>query len=417
MININIIFIGDVLPQNIFKEIANIAPSTNNIELDFVTTLHSEFKDKLTVISKNFRTSILSKNKSVQRMELETSDGIKIITVGFMQAKILKTISGICNLKREIKHKIKEIKKNNRNEPIIFFIVNPYYQQSLPIYLSKRKKDAVVTVMLEALDSAILSGKVHKSLYDKFSLWLHCKLYVKNDGNIVFCKSVAAENAPNVPILQIYPTCDPNCFCKIKDITENKGGDGTHHLLYAGMLSECYGIDRLVSTMSYLPDNYILHICGNGEQDIVSLVKNASQQDERIIYHGLINRDKVIRLEKFSEVLFMIRVSDTILSEYQAKYLVPSKVSEYLMSGTPIIATKIPSINNELDQFLNYTTDDPKEIARIVIDICDKNNDRYKKQAEAGIVFALQNCTRETQQQKIINFIKTTIKNNPDKVK
>ena len=76
------------------------------------------------------------------------------------------------------------------------------------------------------------------------------------------------------------------------------------------------------------------------------------------------------------------------------------------MSGTPVIATKIPSIPVVFDEYLNYTTESPDAIAKTIISVTSNKNDFYSNKALSGQAFAKANCTYEKQYSKLIEFIR-----------
>jgi len=115
-------------------------------------------------------------------------------------------------------------------------------------------------------------------------------------------------------------------------------------------------------------------------------------------------------LERSSDILLMLRVSDTPYDSYIANYCQPSKIGEYLLSGTPILATKIPAIPEEFDEFLNYTDNDPQAVANAICQICSTKYDSYLEKALKGREFALDNCTLEKLDSDVCGFIDTLCK-------
>ena len=99
-----------------------------------------------------------------------------------------------------------------------------------------------------------------------------------------------------------------------------------------GGLTKKYGVIELLNAFERLQDeNCRLVICGSGdaENDIIE----ASNRDRRIIFKGLLPRKEVLSLQKSSTIL----VNQRSNNEEYTKYSFPSKIMEYLSSGTPVV--------------------------------------------------------------------------------
>lgn len=84
--------------------------------------------------------------------------------------------------------------------------------------------------------------------------------------------------------------------------------------------------------------DYILEIYGDGDYR-AELVELAAKHD-RIIYKGLVSRDVIVARQKQVALLINPRPSSY---EY-TQYSFPSKIMEYMLSGTPVLTTKLPGI-------------------------------------------------------------------------
>lgn len=113
-------------------------------------------------------------------------------------------------------------------------------------------------------------------------------------------------------------------------------------LLYAGNLNEAYGVKMLIDGFHSLDNpSYRLWLCGAGpmKRD----VEDACKYDPRIIYYGVVSKQKVQELSLLATALINPRTS---AGEF-TKYSFPSKIFEYLRSGTPTIMCRLPGIPDE----------------------------------------------------------------------
>ena len=120
-------------------------------------------------------------------------------------------------------------------------------------------------------------------------------------------------------------------------------------IMYAGSIEAEYGFHELVRAFMSLPNSDIeLHIYGNGK--FVKTLLEYQKQDPRIKYQGIVSNEQIVILEQQSTLLVNPRLSHQDF----VKYSFPSKTSEYMLSGTPLLTTKLPGIPKEYFEYL-YT--------------------------------------------------------------
>ena len=89
------------------------------------------------------------------------------------------------------------------------------------------------------------------------------------------------------------------------------------------------------------------------------------------------------------------------------KYSFPSKVLEYICSGTPVLANRLVGIPSEYDELINYPEDESALAwSKAIIEIlCDSKYNQYQKKAlnAKKIVFAEK--TWKKQVEKVVNFL------------
>jgi glycosyltransferase involved in cell wall biosynthesis len=121
-------------------------------------------------------------------------------------------------------------------------------------------------------------------------------------------------------------------------------------LLYSGSLSRVYGILELIKAFMRLPFNDIeLWIFGKG--DIENKIAEFAKKDNRLKYFGFLENSKVKHYQKIASLL----VNPRPINLPDANYSFPSKILEYMQSGTPTLLTRLPGIPKEYDQYVFYT--------------------------------------------------------------
>lgn len=122
--------------------------------------------------------------------------------------------------------------------------------------------------------------------------------------------------------------------------------------LYTGTLDKRYGVIDLVNEfLASNIKNHQLLICGDGDakDEIIRL----QQLNKNLIYMGQLSREEVMGLQRNATALINPRNN---LSDF-TKYSFPSKILEYMSSGTPVLMYKLDGIPVEYFDFC-YLIDD-----------------------------------------------------------
>lgn len=263
-----------------------------------------------------------------------------------------------------------------KNKSIITILIVP----DLPQYMNTSNKQSFVYLILKKIDN-IQIRKCMSSVDKYILLTKHMANYLnieKNDFTVI-------EGIGNV--------VDDNYESRIKD---NK-----KVILYTGTLNKRYGILTLLSSLKYLDDDDIrLYICGEGDakKEILDLAKI----DKRIVYLGQIPHEDVIKLQKEASLLINPRSNN----ESFVKYSFPSKILEYISSGTPTLVYKLDGIPEEYNQVLYYIEgNSPLDMANSIKKCLYFNDEERKNIWEKSLNFINEGKTPYKQVRKIFDLI------------
>ena len=218
------------------------------------------------------------------------------------------------------------------------------------------------------------------------------------DGYVYITKQMADAIAPQKPyhIMEVLVDTDilPNKLeCKKQ-----------RALMYAGTLYKKYGIDMLLNIYEKLNTDYELWIMGAGDYE--AEIKERAQRNPNIKFFGVLSREEILSREQQATLLINVRNPE---DEY-TKYSFPSKMIEYMLSGTPVITTKLPGFPQEYDEHLfyceNYELEDMVNTFRRVLNLPSEELVQ-KGCAASEFVKKQKNCIR--QMGKVIDFIKTQL--------
>lgn len=220
----------------------------------------------------------------------------------------------------------------------------------------------------------------------------------KFDGYIYLTEAMKDEVAPGKPYIVMETIADTSVFDEITNVEKAV----PPALMYAGALYKKYGVDLILDVFEKTESDCELWLFGSGdyEQEIIGKAKS----NPKIKFFGRVSREEVLKREKEASLLLNIRNSQ---DDY-TKYSFPSKMIEYMLSGTPLLTTKLPGVPDEYDEYC-YTTvsKDAKEIAYMIDQIL--TDDKADELGERAKAFVMERKNSTTQAAHILNFLEQQI--------
>lgn len=131
-------------------------------------------------------------------------------------------------------------------------------------------------------------------------------------------------------------------------------------IMYSGKLDEQYGIKLLLDAFMSIPDKDVeLWLTGGGNAE--RYIKECAQQDSRIKFFGFLpSRQDVLKKQAEASLLVNMRLP----SELASSYCFPSKLFEYMATGTPVLSFDIAGIPREYLQYLLIVEKESTEALR-----------------------------------------------------
>lgn len=177
------------------------------------------------------------------------------------------------------------------------------------------------------------------------------------------------------------------------------------YVLYAGKISSTFGVDKLVN--GFLAANIPglkLVLCGDG--DYAPMLREIAQNEPSIDFKGTVTHDLVLALEKGATLLVEPRPVDTEI----AKMSFPSKIIEYMASGTPVLVSNIPSFSPEYKEY-QYRIEEVSEsgLEKALKSVFENSDETLRAKGSAARDFVLNNKTIQKQCCKIVELIKSVI--------
>ena len=244
-------------------------------------------------------------------------------------------------------------------------------------------------------------GIVPSTMLRRVEFSLQVKSLRRFDGLIVLTRDIARDFAPQVPFLIMEGAVDGPLMESCSEESPLRQAD-KFVLMYAGLLSEFDGVPLLLEAFSLLEgDRYRLIIVGRGPEQ--ARVERETGKDHRISYEGYLRHEQVLKLYGRADLLINPRPSAPLSTHY----VFPSKLIEYLATGTPVITTATADVVEEYGDFAFVLHDEtPVGLAELVRQIASLPESERSARGHAARQYMLKNKTWAIQGQRIAEFVR-----------
>lgn len=310
----------------------------------------------------------------------EEENGVKYTYIPFINAKILRQI---CTFLGTIVKVTKEVLKNKKEKIFVCDILNTTISTTT-LVLSKLFKFQCWAIVTDLPRDMQKNKKINE------------KMQTKYDGYILITEEMnKIVNPKNKPHIVIEGLVDINDNMKNDEIQKSS----PRVIMYAGGLYEKYGVKTLIEAFCNIQNNNIkLDLYGDG--DLVPYIK--SIENKKIDFHGVVTNDKIVEAEKKATLL----VNPRFTSEEYTKYSFPSKNMEYMVSGTPVLTTKLPGMPEEYCKYVYLIEDETQRGMQKCLDtLLSLNEDELDKKGKKAREFVLSQKNNVNQTNKIISFL------------
>lgn len=222
------------------------------------------------------------------------------------------------------------------------------------IRVGQRYSVPVVAVITDAPSISTAFDNRMKLGLKRVDLHLLRRALARIDGAVVVSETLGAElvgsDTPTMLLEGFAPSLPKRATVWAKAPT----------VVYAGTLKPEYGVNALVAAAEHYADGWRLEVYGRGPAEAV--VREAAGRSDRIRYGGVLRPREIATVCRSASVLVNPRPTSTPLAERAF----PSKLLEYLATGTPVVTTRLPTVPPEWDNFLNWADESPEGLASAI---------------------------------------------------
>lgn len=322
--------------------------------------------------------------------------GANDINVGFINLSLVKMLSRYINAKRALITALSQ--SNGETVIIIYSIHSPFIKAAVDI--KKRYPTVRIGIIAPDMPEYMSDSKnIFYRLLKRIDALLINNAIKKIDFFVLLSDyMVEALRIGHKPNVRIEGICDPSGIA----IAENVSKEKYKTILYSGTLARRYGIMNLIKAFSAIDkSDYRLWICGEG--DCREEIKNLTKTDKRVTYFGQIPRTEVLMLQKKATVLVNPRTSE---GEF-TKFSFPSKIMEYLVSGTPCIMHRLKGIPDEYFQYCFVPDkENAKSLKEMILTVCEKDQVELNEFGKRASRFIKEHKNPRVQVKKIYEMLK-----------
>ncbi len=270
---------------------------------------------------------------------------------------------------------------------VIMYDVNPIFMIPL-LKLRKKYKLTITTICAEV--SLLRRGSGLISYFKKRILF---KFEKKFDRYILFADAMAevlkCRKKPCMVLEGIAPTCfgAPNA-------------DRKNIIMYAGGLAKDNNIRLLIDSCSQITELDELWICGVGEDE--EYIAYKMKEYPWLRYFGMLTNDEVRKMETQAKILINLRSPDKELT----KYSFPSKLLEYVASGSLVVTTRLEGIPKEyFNYFIAIDFVEQSAVVEVLTNTLKMAGNEYISRCVAAQEFIIRQKSADAQAKRIWDFI------------
>lgn len=262
------------------------------------------------------------------------------------------------------------------------------------------RKIAIIGLVTDVPGINVFNENILKRVFSKINRFF----LTRYNGYILLTAQMnAVVNPLSKPFIIIEGMVDYN-MREVDNRLEKKFREKV--LIYAGGLYERYGIKKLIQAFVKL-EGVDLRLYLYGEGPMVPDLQNYMDSDDRIIYRGVAANVIVVADQIAATLLINPRPS----TEEFSKFSFPSKNMEYMVSGTPLVTTRLPGMPEEYLPFVYlFEGESVQEMYLTLNQLVNKPKEELNSFGFNAKEFVLKEKNNNIQAEKIKSFFAQEIK-------
>ena len=388
-----LIFLGYVVDLKETKKYSGISIAGNKMQWNVLKELAESGKLDIECLTVSPMAAFPKEKKIRQKKETSVLFGcVRQTKIPYSNFPIFKQFSQINAMYKTAAAILK------KNPDAILFGFNQFPQVGIPMRKLKKKFPLCKTVSL--LADLPFDDKTDRK---GFSKWLRARFDRSTWKSIAACERFIVLNdyvgkhyVQGKPYVVVDGGVDEQDVTPYTPIEKAK-----KNILFCGALTEYNGILELLQAMELVRDSEItLDVYGGGylEEYVVQFAKAHAN----VVYHGRVENKEVMQKQREAWLLINPRRVDDLI----AKVTFPSKTFEYMLSGTPILTTRLNGYGAEYqDKMFFIEKDDAQGIADAISEMVNKKKEDLSSMTRMAHEFIVRERSWNKQVKTIMEFL------------
>lgn len=348
-----IIYIGNPVPVEAVADcgVHDVNVADNIAQNTVIRGLHERYGQRLTVVS------VVADEGPA---EFELIEGLSVKAV---RSSGRNVVAYYWSVMVNYTQMLTTLLEERSGSDVIVITNGPYIYRAMSVLLARQKFPNVkwVPFLIGAVE--VPEAKFPFSLVSRLSRWT----VKRAEGAITYVARTVEDYMPGKPYVEIVYLIEN----ALLDIYRQDVGlrNEKFTIAYTGALTSIYNLDLIIEVIKQTGSQYRWVFAGAGKY--ASEIESLSA-DKRfdVNYLGTVSNIEAIELQKSSHLLLCLKGGDhSKVNRYYSKYAASGKLTEYLCSGTPVLAGDIPAFSESIREFAIF--ENKQTVGQIVKDIAE----------------------------------------------
>ena len=389
-----LLFLGYVVSVEEANELSGASVAGNTMQLDLLRQLRELPDVEVDVCSllplATYPREPRMRARSSQR---EISPDVISLRPGFWTLPLLKQPSQIVSLTRAASH----LARKADYDYVLTFNMFPHV--GVPAWWLKKRFGIPIACLLAdpPIDSRIRTNPLAVAASRVFQMWTR-HLLLSVDRVIALTAEAAKRFTPHAHAIAIDGAVPAQ---SVADHSHQRESVREKKVVFTGALTQYNGVVELIEAMNLIANPHVvLHIYGGGP--LSTFVREAASRSASIFYNGKVDSSYIPGILQDAFLLVSPRQIDHPVSDVTF----PSKVLQYMASGTPVLTTRLRCFSSEYEGRVFFAEKGSSEDLAACIDrVAALPAKDLETVGHAGARFVLENRTWASTAKRILDFL------------
>lgn len=398
----DILCVMGLYPKDYQQEIAkqskcNLQDAANKLQWAIVDGLDSIENVKVSIVNSPYIGSYPKhyKKASMPTFPFEHKPGAQDVNAGFCNIKVLKWFSRYFSIKKEVDAWAK--KGGDEQKVLLVYALTIPFAQVVQ-YVNRKYKHIRTCVVVPDLPEYMSLGSMQSSALFRFAKAVEIRLIkygIRKTKHFVLLTDAMKEWFGR-PIKYIVVE---GIAADLGDEALCETAEKQRTILYAGGINSAYGVVDLVKAFieADRPD-WQLTLYGAGAA--LTEIAQITADHPNVQLMGRVPNSVVVNAQKEVSVLVNPRRNQEF-----TRFSFPSKIMEYMSSGTPVLAYKLDGMPDDYDPYFYRIPEEEGGLTAALRDVMALTDEERGEMGRQARRFVAENKTPAKQCRKIVEFL------------